>query len=226
MYKALLFDLDDTILDFNASADFALRKLFISEGIKTNQDNLQLYKKINNNYWKKMEKGEIKRDELLIKRFIDFYKAIGKIITYQDGERINEEFFSYLGKKAVCIPGAYELLGDLENDYKLFLISNGVKRIQYERLALIPALQDKFDKIFVSEEIGAQKPSQTYGDYILKHIPFKKKDMLIIGDSLTSDIKLGTVIGVDTCWYNPLKLAGDNSYTYEIQNISDLKKFI
>lgn len=221
-YKVLLFDLDDTILDFKKAEKTAISNLMEYYGIEVNDENINLYHNINKRYWKDLELGLVEREELLLLRFIDFFSKFNKTIDFDYAKSVNDKYFYELSSVVFLIPNSKEVLNNLKDKYKLYLITNGVKRVQDRRLALISDIRDLFEARFISEEIGYTKPDSGFAKYVLNEIKYKKEECLIIGDSLSSDIQLGINSGIDTCWYNPLKKERDRACTYEISNILDL----
>ncbi len=225
-YKALLIDLDDTILDFKQSEKYAICKLFEHFEISQSEKNIETYHNINLSYWKKLELGLVKREELILLRFIDFFRLFNKEISLEETKKVNDLYFDYLSSKAFIIPDAKEVLESLCKRYKIYLITNGVKRVQDKRLSLIPDIKECFERIFISEEIGYTKPDKEFANYVLRTIELEKRDCLIIGDSLSSDIQLGLNSGIDTCWYNPNGKTSDYNITYKIKNIKELLEIL
>ena len=182
------------------------------------------YKQINLKYWKMFERGEIEREALLVARFKEFCGLLN--ITNKDFSLLNETYFHYLSSTPFEIEGADEFLQKLSEKYNIYVITNGVKRVQTKRLSLVN-ITKYFKKIFISEEIGYQKPSIEYFEYVLKDLNLiNKEEILVIGDSLSSDIQGGINAGIDTMWYNPKGLSSDLKYTYQISNYDDFFKII
>lgn len=221
-YKALLIDLDDTILDFKQSEKYAICKLLEHFGFEQSDKNIEIYHNINLSYWKKLELGLVNREELILLRFIDLFTLFGKEINIEEAKKVNDLYFDFLSSKAFVINDADSVIYSLKKKYKIYLITNGVKRVQDKRLNLIPSIKECFDKIFISEEIGYTKPDQEFANFVLNVVGLDKKDCLIIGDSLSSDMKLGLNAGIDTCWYNPNKKESDCNLTYIIKDINEL----
>lgn len=223
-YKTILIDIDDTLLDFQKSEEHAIRTTITSLGIDPTEEIVKSYKEINLKYWKMFERGEIEREALLVARFKEFCELLN--ITNKDFSKLNETYFYNLSSVPFEIDGAYEFLEKLSKDYNIYAITNGVKRVQTKRLSLVN-ITKFLEKIYISEEIGYQKPSTEFFDYVLKDLNITNKDeVLIIGDSLTSDIQGGINSGIDTMWYNPKKIKSDYNYTYEINSYSDFYKII
>ena len=223
-YKTILIDLDDTLLDFQKSEDVAIRTTIKTLGVEPTDEVVATYKQINLKYWKMFERGEIEREALLVARFKEFCGLLN--ITNKDFSLLNETYFHYLSSTPFEIEGADEFLQKLSEKYNIYVITNGVKRVQTKRLSLVN-ITKYFKKIFISEEIGYQKPSIEYFDYVLNDLNLTNKDeILVIGDSLSSDIQGGINAGIDTMWYNPKGLRSDLKYTYQISNYDDFFKII
>jgi 2-haloacid dehalogenase len=224
-YKTLLFDADDTLLDFDAAESLALRLLFEEHHFSLTTDIEKTYKNINKDLWKAFEQGKIDRDEVVNSRFYLLFKDYGKDI---DGALLENSFRRYLEQGHQLVKGAIELITTLQKDFDLYIVTNGDSKTQDRRLresGLYPLFRD----IFVSEVSGFQKPMKEYFDYVFARIPhFEPNQALIIGDSLSSDIKGGYLAGIDTCWYNPERLDNNTDIipTYEIQKLEDLYQIL
>lgn len=202
MYKYLLWDIDGTVLDFLASEEYAIRTLFEKYNIgKCSDEQLKLYSKINTKYWQKLEKNELSKAEILVGRFREFFDVIGVDVTI--AEKFNADYQITLGDYIKFIDNAKEILLSQKGKYTLVAVTNGTKLAQEKKLRL-SGLDEIFDAIFISENVGAEKPNREYFDYVFKQLGItNKNEVLLIGDSLTSDMKGGFIAGVDTCWFNP-----------------------
>ncbi|MBG9812244.1 HAD family hydrolase [Bacillus endophyticus] len=219
-YKTLLFDVDETLLDFKAAEKQALSLLFKEQGFPLTEDVKVRYKEINDRLWQAYESGELARDEVVNTRFSLLLKEYGK---EADGTRLQESYKSYLEQGHDLIDGAFSLIEKLSNYYDLYVVTNGISSTQYKRLKdskLYPFFKD----IFVSEDTGFQKPMKEYFNYVFKRIQgHNLAQTLIIGDSLSADIKGGLAAGIDTCWFNR-----DGKHnkgivpTYEIAKLDEL----
>ncbi len=224
MYKIILIDIDDTLLDFQKSEDLAIRKTIETLNIIPTDELVLQYKNINLKYWKMFERREIEREKLLVERFKEFCEILN--ITNSDFSKLNETYFSYLSSVPFEIDGAEAFLKKLARDYEIYAITNGVKRVQTKRLSLVN-ITKYLRKIYISEEIGYQKPDIEFFEYVLKDLNIKnKEEVLIIGDSLTSDIQGGINANIDTMWYNPHYKHSDMKYNYEIHNYEEFKKIL
>ncbi|AMM95460.1 HAD family hydrolase [Peribacillus simplex] len=224
-YKALFFDIDDTLLDFRMAESDALRLLLMEQQMLYTQQAEAHYKMINQNLWKSFEKGEISRNEVINTRFSTFFKEYGRVV---DGVALEKTYRSYLEQGHQEVNGAHELVAILELHHDLYIVSNGVSRTQDKRLR-DSGLDVYFKQVFISEDTGYQKPMKEFFDYVFACIPdFKPEQGLIIGDSLSADIRGGQLAGMDTCWFNPERKQNETGIepTYEIQQLSDLYSII
>ncbi|PGO31543.1 noncanonical pyrimidine nucleotidase, YjjG family [Bacillus cereus] len=220
-YKTLLFDVDDTLLDFQKAEKVALRMLFEEKGIPLTSEVEAQYKKINKNLWDAFEEGEINRDEVVNTRFSILFKEYGEEV---DGILFENNYRSYLEEGDQLMQGAFEFINQIQSEYDLYIVTNGISKTQDKRLRNA-GLHSLFKDIFVSEDTGFQKPMKEYFDYVIERIPnFAFEEGLIIGDSLSADIKGGSVAGIDTCWFNPEKKSNDSEIvpTYEVHNFEEL----
>lgn len=219
MYKYLLFDLDNTLLDFTKAERKALHKTFDEFSVPFSDINVSVFKKYNKKYWELFEEGKIAKEELLVRRFNDFFSEIE--INYVDSVKFNSFYLNALSDGTEEIDHAYELLESLSN-YKIAIITNGVTHTQNERIRK-SRLGKFFDKVYISEQIGYQKPKKEFFDYVFKDLNIKSKDeVLLIGDSITSDILGGINYQIDTVWYNPKHEDSKIKAKYVIKDLMDL----
>lgn len=199
-FDVILLDVDGTLLDFNRSEALGIRRLLEHFGIEPLPEYLEAYHRINEGYWKAFERGEISKERLVTERFVSFFESLGK---KADGREAENFYRSCLDGTAFLVDGADRLCAWLQERYALYIVTNGTSSTQYKRLALSGL--DKYMKgIFVSEDAGSQKPQKAYFDYCFARIPEADPNrMLLIGDSLSSDIRGGQGTGCHTCWYNP-----------------------
>ncbi|EOQ19903.1 YjjG family noncanonical pyrimidine nucleotidase [Bacillus cereus] len=220
-YKTLLFDVDDTLLDFQKAEKMALRMLFEEKGIPLTSEVEVQYKTINKSLWDAFEEGKVNRDEVVNTRFSILFKEYGEEV---DGILFENNYRSYLEEGNQLIQGAFEFINQIQSEYDLYIVTNGISKTQDKRLRNA-GLHTLFQDVFVSEDTGFQKPMKEYFDYVFEQIPnFAPEEGLIIGDSLSADIKGGYVAGIDTCWFNPEKKSNNSEIvpTYEVQNFEEL----
>ncbi len=220
-YHWLLFDADGTLFDYDKAESMALKRAFEESGIEYKQGYTHSYRLINEQIWQEFERGEITQTTLRTKRFALLSKAIG--VNF-DPVRFSNQYLHYLGEGHYLIGGAQELLEKLSGKVSLMLITNGLKEVQRSRLAR-STIQGYFSEVIISEEVGAAKPDEQIFEAAYQKMgqPLKK-EILIVGDSLTSDIRGGNQFGIDTCWFNPGgKICDQNlSIQYEITRLSEL----
>ncbi len=218
-YTTLLLDLDETLFDFSKSEKFAIDKLMEKYNIPVTEENRRLYSKINDEKWKKLERGELTRPQLFRERFGDFLKKTG---VTADTDEANLSYMQFLSQASFILDGALETCKKLSGNYSLYLVTNGTKIVQNGRLSGSPIM--KFIKdVFISEEIGFNKPQKEYFDYVLEHIEEKDKTkILVVGDSLSSDIAGAENSGLDSCWVNRKNQKTVSDATYTISCITEI----
>lgn len=199
-YKFLLFDADHTLFDFKMSEHNALKNALCELKLPSGEEEIERYSVINMRYWKMLERGEIDKKSLMLARFVEFAREYG----FEDkAEELSVLYMTNLSRESILFDGALEMIEKLSKDYRLFIITNGVKTTQDGRFGLSP-ITKYFEKIFISEEIGAEKPSLDFFDAVEKGIEgYNRDEALVIGDSLSSDIKGAINAGIDSLWYNP-----------------------
>lgn len=200
MVTTIFFDLDDTLLDFTRAEAAALRRALTEAGVPAGQAVLERYHVLNQRQWELLEEGLLTRDQVLTRRFELLFRELGADASPR---AVCERYEGYLAEGHYFIPGAPELLAALAPRYGLYLASNGAAAVQHSRLASAGILPC-FRGVFISEEVGADKPSRAFFDRCFATIPGFSPDMaLIVGDSLTSDIRGGRDAGLRTCWFDP-----------------------
>lgn len=223
-YSTILFDLDNTLWDFDLAEKLALSDFFLKKGLSKDKLNeyIQNYKIINKKLWEKLEKSKITRSELLNSRFYDFFKTLDIQV---DGEQYSKEYEKIIGLHGETIEGAYEFLENLkENGYRLYAVTNGIYNIQVNRLKN-SSITKFFEDIFISEKIGFVKPDIRFFKNVEDNIVnFDKEKTILIGDSLTADIKGANIYGIDSIWYNPHNkdLISDVFPKYIVKNYNEI----
>ena len=223
MIKTVLFDLDDTIFDFKKSERTALTKTLVKLGIEPNDYMINQYSKYNISQWKRLELGEISREEVKVNRYKLLFDELNINTSPLLATSIYEE---NLAVGHFFIDGAVNMLESIYNDYDLYLVSNGAKKVQDGRLSGA-GISHCFKDIFISEVVGHEKPSIKFFNYCFDKIPnFTKDNAIIIGDSLSSDIKGGINAGIKTVWFNPHYDKNTSSIRpdYEIHHLDEVIK--
>lgn len=220
-YRYLLFDVDDTLLNFASAERLALQLMFEEQRIPLTEEIIGHYKVLNQQLWKAYEDGLMGQEEVVNTRFSTLLSSYGHEV---DGAYLEQQYRRYLDEGHELIEGALALITKLAEQADLSIVTNGLSRTQDRRLR-DSGLHPLFRQIFVSEAVGYQKPLQAFFDHVFANIPgFVREEALIIGDSLGSDIKGGQLAGIDTCWFNPQGKPNrtDITPTYEIQRLDEL----
>ena len=219
-YKYLLFDLDDTLLDFGKAQVFAFKKLLEDENIEYNDELFEKYETINKSLWRSFERGEISNKEVTSERFIRFFSLFDRKV---DGSEVDNRDRGYLAEGNQLFDGIIEMLEKLSLTHNLYIASNGIAITQYTRLKN-NNLNKYFEKIFISEEIGSKKPDREFFEIIFKEICVKNKnEVLMIGDTLTSDILGANNAGIDSCLVDIHKISNPEIVPmYKIEKTIDL----
>lgn len=225
-YEFLLFDLDNTLLDFDLAEDIALTKLIEEQNIKNIEEYKRYYIPINKKLWHQLDNKEITREYLINNRFKLLFNKFGKEV---DGKILANRYKQLLSLQGQHINGALELLQKLKlKNYKIYAATNGLIEIQESRLEK-SAIKNYFDDIFISEKIGHQKPNLEFFNEISKKIPnLKKERTLMIGDNIFADIKGAINFGIDSAWINFKNEKSNDKIkpTFEINNYIDLEKIL
>ena len=221
-YKFLLFDLDHTLLDFDAAEDIALSHLLKEEGVVDIQAYKDYYVPMNKALWKDLEQKKITKSELINTRFAKLFAHFG---IEKDGDYLAERYQFFLSKQGQTFPGVEDLLRKLiSKGYELYAATNGITYIQTGRLEQ-SGIAPYFKEIFISEQLHTQKPDAEFYEKIGTRIPnFDKNQTLMIGDSLSADIQGGNNADIDTIWYNPHHLENKSlaQPTYEVDSYQAL----
>ena len=227
MIKAILWDIDGTILDFIRAEHAAIKKCFeVFQLGECTDEMIARYSMINNGYWEKLERKEITKPELLVGRFKDFFA--GENIITDCAKEFNKEYQVRLGDTICFCDNSYELLKSLKGRVKQYAVTNGTK-IAHDKKLSKSGLIDVFDDIFISEEVGYEKPDVRFFEHVWAKIgAYRPDEVMIVGDSLTSDMKGGNNAGIVCCWYNPKKVPNTKNLKidYEIENLNEIKALI
>jgi 2-haloacid dehalogenase len=199
-YEYILLDADNTLFDFDYSEKMALGDTLARFGYPMTEDHHRAYHQANKALWKAFERGEIPQEEILNRRFRGFMDLMGGDF---DSAAMNDYFMDRLIAHGRLLPGAEEFCRSLYGHATLVIVTNGVARVQRGRLERSP-IQELFAGVFISTELGCQKPSGAYFDAVCQALPLPdRRRAVLVGDSLTSDIQGGHNAGIDTIWYNP-----------------------
>jgi len=220
-YGWLLFDVDGTLFDYAMAESYALRTTWQQAGLAFSEEYLAIYRRINARIWLEFEKGLISAASLRADRFELLFDAIGVEVDARD---FSAAYLKNLGEAADLIEGAEETIRCLHGKAGLMLVTNGLRDVQRSRLAK-SAIGVYFADVVISEEVGSAKPDGGIFDAAFERMGLpRKEDVLIIGDSLSADIRGGNDYGIDTCWFNPARrpLDSEARVDYEITRLQDL----
>ncbi len=224
-FDTILFDVDGTLLDFKKTEREALSMTLIQLDILPTEENIKEYVSVNSRLWDMLEKGMIKKDLLKTERFRQFFENIH---VNADELAASDAYIDNLSKSFFLIDGAMELCGMRSREYKIAVSTNGIAKVQHSRLKL-SGLKEHFEYVYISDEIGHPKPHKEFFDYIFKDMKVRDLNrVIILGDSLTSDIKGGNNAGIATCWYNPDNLNNntDSVCDYIIKSLDEFEALI
>ena len=225
-YEVILFDADDTLFDFKKSENNAFKNTMIQFNINYDEAyHLKVYKEINKALWDELEKGNITQKKLKTERFKRLSDKIG--IKF-DESKFADAYERNLANESHLYEESIFLLEDLHKNYKLVMVTNGLTHVQDKRIRK-SSIAKYFENIVISEEVNASKPDPKIFEIALNSISHTDKStVLMVGDSLTSDIQGGINFEIDTCWLNPTKILSETKIkpTYEISILMDLKKIL
>ena len=220
-YTWLLFDVDGTLLDFQQAESVALNTTPSQMGVVMPAEYVSTYHQINDSLWRDFEAGALSAQDVRTKRFYLLFKEL-KIAG--DAQAFSEGFLKNLIAASAFFEGTEQVLRKLEGQFRLALLTNGFADVQHARIARL-GLGELFDPIIISEEVGAAKPDPAIFDFALERMGGPDRDnVLMIGDSLSSDIQGGWNAGIDTCWLNPASITNETDVvsTYEIKHLREL----
>lgn len=223
MIKTILWDFDNTLLDFDIAEKNAIVSIFEYMKLgKFDEDMLKMYAKINESYWQMIERHEIDKKIALTKRYEDFFAKINVDTKY--AFEFNDRYEKSLSDTIVYVDDSFNIVDSLRKRFKQYIVSNGTVGVQKIRIK-----KSKFDTlvdgVFISDEINDEKPNIEFFNYVFDAIKCEdKSEVLIIGDTLTSDIKGGNNAGIATCWYNRKGLIAPPLYKidYIIKNLKEI----
>ena len=227
MIKIVLWDIDGTLTNFKEAESVGIKNCFKKFNLgRCTKPMLKKYSEINAEYWKKLERKEISKPELLVKRFDDFFSLYN---IECDTAAFNEQYQEELRECVILNKNAKETIDTLEKlNIPQYVVTNGLNVSQNKKLRKVN-LEDKFLKVFISDDIGYDKPTPEFFKPVFEEISkaypeVNKDEIMIIGDSLTSDIQGGINAGIKTCWYNPEHLKADVKPDFEVDDLNDVLK--
>lgn len=225
-YTHVLFDADDTLFDFQASC-----RISVAETVRemTGRDipgAFDIYERSNRRWWDNFEQGLVTMDQLSVGRFVDFTADMG-LADVAAPETWRDVYQRHLGSRAIMVDGAKELCFRLKGRCRMFIVTNGIAAVQRDRMSR-SEIKDCFEELFISQELGCRKPQPEYFDIVLRRLgDVDKRNILVVGDSLSSDIRGSIAAGLDVCWFNPHgKDAGDLRPTYTVSRLDEVEAIV
>lgn len=225
-FKIILWDIDGTLINFHAAEEVCIRDGLKKYGIEITDAQFKEYQRINRGYWEALERKEITKPEVYTNRFRDFFQFIG--VDHIDPSIFNEAYQNGLAEVVVLEENALEVIRTLSKTHKQYAVTNGSVVAQKGKLSR-SGLDKILLEVFISEEIGAEKPDIAFFNRVAEKIPdFKTQEAIIVGDSLTSDMLGGNNAGITCCWYNPkhLKNETEAKVDIEIEKLTDLYRVL
>ena len=226
-YTTIFWDLDQTLLNFDLSMDYAIRAVFGQYGLEIDDEIVAQYDAINRSYWNRLELGEVTKEELKVGRFRTLFNELG--ICHVVPEEFCVDYQKELGSVFFYMDGAKELVVKLRAEgYRQYVVTNGVNSTQANKMKL-SGLDQIMDGVFVSELMGYPKPRKEYFDACFAALPdVKREECILVGDSLTSDMRGANNAGITACWFNPEgKIKDVDVQTdYEIRRLDELLQIL
>ena len=225
-YEVLLFDADETLFDFKKSEKYAFEEAVLEFNIDYREDyHLKIYSDINTAIWKEFECGLISQEKLKVERFKRFSQKINTPFNEVD---FSNAYIKHLANASFLYENSFQVIKKLSENYKMAIITNGLKDVQSKRIGQ-SIIAKYFDSIVISEEVKVSKPNPEIFEIALNNLSFiDKSKVLMIGDSLTSDIQGGINFGIGTCWTNFIQSKNSTLFqpTYEVSNLMNLFKVL
>jgi putative hydrolase of the HAD superfamily len=225
-YEIIIFDADETLFDFKKSERDAFKNAMMEFDIEYDENHhLKIYSEINSEIWKEFENGIITQEKLKVERF---KRLADRLNINFDEYLFAKSYMKHLANASFVYEDSIELVESLHKNYRLTIVTNGLKEVQNKRIKQ-SIISKYFEDVIISEEVNVAKPDSKIFEIALNNLNHvDKSKVLMVGDSLTSDIKGGINFGIDTCWYNPNKIVNstDIKPTYEISELSQLREII
>ncbi len=221
MYTWVFLDADRTLFDYDTAECGALAAALAEEGIKASAEHVRVYRTVNEALWRRFELGGVTQDTVRVERFRQFAEKFG--LTF-DPAVFSDRYVKRLSERADLMEDAEDVVRALHGKVGLLLLTNGMPEVQRSRLANSP-LHNLFQHVVISEEVGAAKPDRRIFDFAMQSAGSPSaSQVLMVGDSLSSDIEGAVRYGIDSCWLNPngKKNGTDFHPTYEIGSLPEL----
>ena len=225
-YELILFDADGTLFDYDRAERHALEEACCKHGLEYSERLLKRYRKINSALWRQLEEGFITSAEIRVERFRSLLCELG--LDAASAPELAQDYLSHLAQGAYLIDGAEEICRYLAPNYRLAILTNGIQEVQTSRFQASP-LVPYFDRLIISEEVGFSKPRPEIFEYAMNALGHRcRSTTMIVGDSLTSDMRGGINYGIATCWYNPQARENDMGLEvdHEIYSLDQLGRIL
>lgn len=223
MIQTILWDIDGTLLSFTEAERAAIQACFRAFGLgECDDDMVARYSALNASYWERLELGELTKPQVLRGRFEEFFRREG--VAFDDVDAFNADYQIRLGDTICFNDDSFALVAGLRGRVRQYAVTNGTVTAQERKLAR-SGLGELFDGVFISDRVGYEKPSPLFFERVFETIgSCDKREILIVGDSLTSDIRGGNNAGIATCWYNPAGKTNDKGVRvdYEIRDLREI----
>lgn len=225
--KVILWDIDGTLLNFEKTEKYALKKCFSDFKLgECTDDRIRRYSQINKKYWERLEKKELTKEEVLRGRFAEFFQTEG--ILFSKIEEFNQEYLSRLSDEVFFQDDGYELVKRLKAKVKQYAVTNGTYAAQHKKLKK-SGLDEVLDDVFISDLVGYEKPGVEFFNYVWEKTGISnKEEVMIVGDSLTSDMQGGNNAGILCCWYNRNGVGNQSNVRvdHEIQDLRQVEEIV
>lgn len=225
-YEVVIFDADETLFDFKKTEREAFKNTMVEFNLEYDENHhFKIYKEVNTAIWKELENGLITQKELKTERFKRFSQRINANF---DETEFAAAYMKHLASGSFLYNDSMDLVQNIHKSFRLTIVTNGLKDVQHNRIRK-STIAKYFEDVVISEEVQVSKPDPKIFELALKNINHcDKSKVLMVGDSLTSDIQGGINFGIDTCWYNPSKIENTTEIkpTYEISSLMELKEIL
>lgn len=221
-YRWIVFDADGTLFDFEHAERAALARTCGEFGLSLSPEMLRTYQAVSAVLWRQLEAGEMTWSRLRSARFEELFRRAGIDL---EPEPISTRYVELLGREHHLLPGAEALVRELAPRFRLLLATNGIAEVQHRRFGASP-IRPFFEDLVISEEVGVSKPAGGFFAEVFARMGGPERaEVLVVGDSLSSDIAGGASYGVDTCWFNPGRVENASGIrpTYEIASLPELR---
>lgn len=228
-YKNLFIDLDDTLWDIHRNGKECLEEIYSDYGYNkfypTFDDYYNVYMPSNHHLWNLYRLGEIRKEELIVERFLVPVREFG-INDAEYAKSLSDDFLERTTRKTRLIDGSIELLDYLRPKYRMHILSNGFREVQFKKIEN-SGLQPYFDKIILSEDAGMNKPHPDIFTYALKSTNSRRNETLMIGDSWEADIAGAQKSRIAQIWFNPTNISSDGfEPTYTVKTLAEIKEIL